>query len=48
MSAEDQPQDSARRRRRAERAASPAVAAPPAQPEAPFPPLDLVSKDELE
>ena len=48
MSDEDQPQDSGRRRRRgAERAASPPRrSARPA--EAPFPPLDLVSKDELE
>src|SRR5271166_1481147 len=49
MSAETQPQDAGRRRRRggAERAA--ASAAPPApQPLAPFAPLELISKDELE
>ena len=49
MSAEDPPQDTGRRRRRgAERGAIPAASAPAAQPEAPFPPLELVSKDELE
>ena len=49
MSAETQPEDAGRRRRRggAERAA--ASASPPApQPLAPFAPLELVSKDELE
>ncbi len=49
MSAEDPPQDSGRRRRRgAERGGAPAASAPAAQPETPFPPLDLVSRDELE
>ncbi len=49
MSAEDQPQDLGRRRRRgADRASLSAAAPPPVQPEAPFPPLDLVTKDELE
>ncbi|RBP18173.1 trimethylamine--corrinoid protein Co-methyltransferase [Roseiarcus fermentans] len=47
MSAEDQPQDSGRRRRR-ERAAAPAAPSPLAQPVSPFPPLELVSRDELE
>ncbi len=49
MSAETQPQDAGRRRRRgAERVAAPLSAQPPAQPRSPFAPLDLVSKDELE
>jgi trimethylamine--corrinoid protein Co-methyltransferase len=48
MSAEDPPQDSGRRRRRSERGTIPAASAPAAQPVAPFPPLDLVSRDELE
>jgi trimethylamine--corrinoid protein Co-methyltransferase len=41
------PQDSGRRRRRAERAA-PSAGPPPAQPQSPFAPLDLLSRDELE
>jgi len=49
MSAEDPPQEAGRRRRRGvERAASPAPSAPPAQPQLPFPPLGLISNDELE
>jgi trimethylamine---corrinoid protein Co-methyltransferase len=48
MSSDAEPQDAGRRRRRgAERAAAP-LAAAPAQPLAPFPPLELVSNDELE
>jgi trimethylamine--corrinoid protein Co-methyltransferase len=49
MSAETQPQEAGRRRRRgAERVGEPAAAQPPAQPQLPFTPLDLVSTDELE
>ena len=48
MSAEDQPEEAGRRRRRGERAAAPAPASSPSQPLSPFPPLDLVSTDELE
>ena len=48
MSAEVEPQESGRRRRRGtERSAAPA-AGPPAQPQLSFPPLELVSRDELE
>ncbi len=49
MSAETEPQDAGRRRRRgAERASASAQPTPQAQPLSPFAPLDLVSKDELE
>jgi trimethylamine--corrinoid protein Co-methyltransferase len=49
MSAETQPQDAGRRRRRgAERAGAPVEPQPFSQPQMPFAPLDLVSKDELE
>ncbi len=48
MSAVDPPQETGRRRRRGERAAQPVAAKPPSQPVLPFPPLELVSKDELE
>jgi trimethylamine---corrinoid protein Co-methyltransferase len=49
MSAEPQPQDAGRRRRRgAERATAPLSAQPLAQPQLPFAPLDLISRDELE
>src|SRR5271166_6001482 len=48
MSAEYPPQDAGRRRRRGDRAAPPEAAAPPPQPVAPFPPIDLLSKDEIE
>jgi len=49
MSAESQPQDAGRRRRRGrENAGAPASNQPAAQPQLPFAPLDLVSKDELE
>jgi trimethylamine---corrinoid protein Co-methyltransferase len=50
MSAESQPQDAGRRRRRgAERAAKPVSAHTPlAQPQLPFAPLELVSTDALE
>ncbi len=44
---EDPPQEAGRRRRRSERAASPA-AGPPVQPRLPFPPLELLSADEVE
>src|SRR5271166_4330442 len=49
MSAETEPQDGGRRRRRGgESAAGSAPAQPPAQPKSPFAPLELISKDELE
>jgi trimethylamine--corrinoid protein Co-methyltransferase len=48
MSAEDEPQEAGRRRRRGDRAAATAPAPSPSQPLSPFPPLDLVSTDELE
>ncbi|HKN28903.1 MAG TPA: trimethylamine methyltransferase family protein [Roseiarcus sp.] len=49
MSAETQPQEVGRRRRRgAERAGEPGSAQPPTQPQLPFAPLELVSTDELE
>ena len=49
MSAESQPPDAGRRRRRgAERAAGPVSAQTPAQPQLPFAPLELVSTDALE
>ena len=49
MSAETQPQDAARRRRRGAERAPPALSAqPPVQPQSPFAALDLVSQDELE
>src|ERR1700674_5147816 len=49
MSAEIQPQDAGRRRRRgAERAGTAVEPQPFSQPQMPFAPLDLVSKDELE
>ncbi len=44
----DPPQDSGRRRRRGGERAAHEAAPPPAQPTLPFPPLDLVSKDQLE
>ncbi|MBV9288673.1 MAG: trimethylamine methyltransferase family protein [Hyphomicrobiales bacterium] len=47
MSAEQEPHDSGRRRRRGTERPRPAKS-PPAQPEAPFAPLELISKDELE
>ena len=48
MSAETQPEDAGRRRRRGAERAAASPSPPPAQPLAPFAPLDLVSKDELE
>ncbi len=49
MSAESQPQEAARRRRRgAERGTGPVSAQTPAQPQLPFAPLELVSTDALE
>ena len=49
MSAEDPPQDSGRRRRRgAERGSAFETSGLAAQPAAPFPPLDLLSRDEIE
>ena len=49
MSAEQEPHDAGRRRRRgAERGDPVEKSPPPAQPVSSFPPLELVSKDELE
>ena len=49
MSADQEPHDAGRRRRRgAERAGPAEKSPPPAQPSSSFPPLELVSKDELE
>jgi trimethylamine---corrinoid protein Co-methyltransferase len=49
MSAETQPPEAGRRRRRgADRVGEPLPARPPAQPQLPFAPLELVSADELE
>ncbi len=49
MSAETQPQDAGRRRRRsADRAAAALSTQPPTQPSLPFAPLELLSGDELE
>jgi trimethylamine--corrinoid protein Co-methyltransferase len=48
MSADAEPHDSGRRRRRSAERAAPHAAARPVQPLAPFLPLELVSKDELE
>jgi trimethylamine---corrinoid protein Co-methyltransferase len=49
MSAETQPPDAGRRRRRGvERAGASAAAQTVAQPQAPFAPLEILSKDELE
>jgi trimethylamine--corrinoid protein Co-methyltransferase len=43
------PRESGRRRRRGdERASAAAVSLPPAQPQSPFAPIDLISRDELE
>ncbi len=49
MTVETQPQDAGRRRRRgADRGGATTAAQAPRQPQAPFPPLELVSRDELE
>ena len=48
MSAEAEPQETGRRRRRGERVVAQAPARPAEQPRLGFPPLELLSKDELE
>ena len=49
MTTDSPPQDTGRRRRRAaERSGGSGVAQPLGQPQSPFAPLDLVSRDELE
>ena len=48
MSAEREPPDAGRRRRPRPERTQAAKPPPPAQPEAPFAPLELISKDELE
>ena len=42
------PQETGRRRRRATERGGGSVSVPPGQPQLPFPPLELVSRDELE
>jgi trimethylamine---corrinoid protein Co-methyltransferase len=48
MTTDSPPQDTGRRRRRATERGAVAAPQPAAQPVSPFPPLDLISRDELE